>query len=153
MGVPAKPSLHAVSAHGPVPRDDVLDHALQNVPVVGAAGCERGTVVERVFGLRRTHLDRGGEGVDPIPEGKDPGVDRAQIDGWVDPDEGRSGMAVGHGSSRSHAPGRGGPAVPPGLPAEPAALPRASTLSFSDFGGAPSRSTPGRSGNLLAARG
>ena len=46
VGVPAKPSVHLVAAHGLVARDDVLDVAGQQVAVVRKPVGERRAVVE-----------------------------------------------------------------------------------------------------------
>ncbi len=97
MGVPTELALDAVAVHRPVAGHDVLDHRLQQVPVVRGSRGERRAVVERVLGVWRTLLDLFDERIRFVPEAEDAGVQRREVDLRRHACESRSGwLLVAH---------------------------------------------------------
>lgn len=64
VGVPAKTTLHMVSLHRPVTRDNVLDGGCQQMAVVRGTGSERRTIVESVRLLLRRQFELSLESID-----------------------------------------------------------------------------------------
>ena len=56
VGIPTKTPLYAVAAHGPIPRDNVLEGAGQQVAIVRGAGGKRRTVIKDKVLVTLSHL-------------------------------------------------------------------------------------------------
>ena len=77
--VPAEAAFHLVTAHGAIPRHDVLDVAGQQVAVVRQAVRERRPVIEHVFRRTVAARDAGAEGVVTVPVTQDVGFERREV--------------------------------------------------------------------------
>jgi len=83
--VPPESALDPVSPHRPITGDHVLDHAGQQVAVMGTARGEGRAVVEYVFPIGRAAANRFGERIGFTPQGKHRLFQAGDVDRRVDP--------------------------------------------------------------------